>query len=132
MSHIKNLNPLEAWDLLQQTENAVLLDVRDPLEFLLVGHPAGAVNVPWKFAPEWKPNLNFVEQVKTCVPDREGAIFLLCRSGQRSLDAAQVLSEEGYKHLINIDEGFEGSLNENKQRGKQGGWRFHNLPWEQS
>jgi len=57
---------------------------------------------------------------------------LLCRSGQRSLDAAKALENAGYQHLINIVDGFEGSLDANKHRGNLGGWRFVGLPWEQS
>jgi hypothetical protein len=30
-----------------------------------------------------------------------------------------------------VDEGFEGDLDDNHQRGNTGGWRFHGLPWEQ-
>jgi hypothetical protein len=28
-------------------------------------------------------------------------------------------------------EGFEGELDEQQQRGRRGGWRFHQLPWIQ-
>lgn len=132
MSTIQNLNPAEAWKLMQHTPEAVLLDVRDPMEFLLVGHPVGAINITWKFAPDWRPNTQFVAQVRERVPHSETTVFLICRSGQRSLDAAKALHDAGYSDLINIDEGFEGALDANKQRGKTGGWRFNALPWEQT
>ncbi len=132
MPNIQNMSPPQAWQLLQQTQNAILVDVRDPVEFSMVGHPPGAINIPWKFAPDWRPNPDFLEQIRTTIPDANTPLFMLCRSGQRSRDAAQRLWEQGYTHLVNIDEGFEGALDGKQQRGNLNGWRFHHLPWEQN
>jgi rhodanese-related sulfurtransferase len=129
---IENLDPLQAWDLLQQNSDAVMVDVRTKVEHLFVGHPPGAIHIAWKEYPEWQINSKFVAEVKKEVPDLNAPILLLCRSGQRSLDAAKVLEEAGYQLLINIVSGFEGSLDENKHRGNLDGWRSHGLPWEQS
>ncbi|MGZ8215911.1 rhodanese-like domain-containing protein [Methylomagnum sp.] len=117
---------------LRTQPSAVLVDVRDPVEFSFVGHPVGAVNIPWKFAPDMRPNPEFVEQVRRVAPDAGTPVFLLCRSGQRSLDAANALAAAGYKNLVNIEAGFEGPLDGEKHRGTVGGWRFHGLPWKQS
>jgi len=38
----------------------------------------------------------------------------------------------GYRLLVNIIDGFEGPLDHHSQRGNLGGWRFQNLPWQQS
>jgi rhodanese-related sulfurtransferase len=132
MNEIKRLSPQEVWDALQADKKAVLLDVRASLEYGFVGHPVGAVHVPWKEWPTWQVNPAFIDTVRQLVPDPSTAIFVLCRSGQRSLDAAKALQEAGYRNLNNIEEGFEGPLNEDKHRGSLGGWRFHGLPWEQS
>lgn len=132
MSTIKSLNPRQAFEALQANPSAVLLDVRDRIEFAYVGHPVGAVNIPWKDAPDWKPNPNFVDEVRQRIASYDAPVYLLCRSGQRSLDAAKALARAGYHDLTNIEEGFEGPLDENKHRGSLGGWRFHRLPWEQS
>ena len=129
---IENLDPRQSWDLLQQKADAVLVDVRTKMEHTFVGHPPGAIHIPWKEAPDWQLNPDFVADVKKAVPNREAPVLLLCRSGQRSLDAAKALEEAGFRHLINIVDGFEGPLDENKHRGNKGGWRFHDLPWEQS
>ncbi|QSA96596.1 rhodanese-like domain-containing protein [Methylococcus sp. EFPC2] len=132
MSLIKTLNPKQAYDAVRAQPNAVLLDVRDRIEFAFVGHPKGAVNIPWKDAPDWKPNPNFVDEVRQRIANPDTPIFLLCRSGQRSLDAAKALATAGYLDLSNIDEGFEGPLDADKHRGTLGGWRFYGLPWEQN
>lgn len=128
---IKNLTPQQCWDLLQQNPSAVMVDVRTKMEHDYVGHPPGCVHIPWKEAPSWALNANFVSSVENLVKDKTAPILLLCRSGQRSLAAAQALESAGFSHLINIVDGFEGALDANKQRGKLGGWRFCGLPWEQ-
>jgi rhodanese-related sulfurtransferase len=132
MTAIQRLMPTEAYELIKASEGAILLDVRDPVEFSFVGHPVGAINIPWKFAPDMRGNPDFVQQVSQIAPSHKTPIFLICRSGQRSLAAASVLAESGYGQLANIEEGFEGGLDENKHRGHQGGWRYHGLPWVQN
>jgi rhodanese-related sulfurtransferase len=129
---IDNLTPQQAWELLQQNASAVLVDVRTQMEHAYVGHPIGAVHVPWKEAPGWQINSAFVDDVKKLVPSHDAPILLLCRSGQRSLSAAKALEDAGYKRLINIIDGFEGSLDLQNHRGNLGGWRYCGLPWQQS
>ena len=132
MPQIKSLTPKKAWTYLSTNSAAVLLDVRDRMEYSYVGHPKGAINIPWKELPDWKANALFVDEVRQRIPSHETPVFLLCRSGQRSLDAAKALAGVGYKDLTNVEEGFEGPLDVTKHRGTLGGWRFHALPWEQS
>ncbi|KJV06983.1 rhodanese-like domain-containing protein [Methylocucumis oryzae] len=129
---IENLEPQQAFELLQHHEKAVLIDVRTKIEHDFVGRPPNAVHIPWKEAPDWQLNPNFVSEVTKQVPDKNAPVLLLCRSGQRSLEAAQALEQAGYQRLINIVGGFEGPLDHNKQRGQLGGWRFAGLPWLQS
>lgn len=129
---IENLEPLQAWDLLQQNNHAVLIDVRTKVEHAFVGHPIGAMHIAWKEAPDWQLNPNFVTDVIQAVPDRRAPVLLLCRSGQRSLEAAKALELAGYERLINIDGGFEGPLDKDNHRGHLGGWRLHGLPWQQT
>ena len=129
---IENLTPQQSWELMQETPGAVMIDVRTTIEHGFVGHPVGAVLVPWKDAPDWQLNADFIEQVKQAVSDVASPVLLLCRSGKRSLEAADVLQQAGFKHLVNILDGFEGDLDKNKQRGNLSGWRFCQLPWEQS
>ena len=129
---IENLEPKQAWALLQSNPNAVLVDVRTAIEHSFVGHPPKAVHIAWKEFPGMQLNPQFIEQVHAAVPDKSAPVLLLCRSGVRSVDAAKALEADGYQHLVNILEGFEGNLDEHKHRGNLGGWRFHNLPWEQS
>jgi rhodanese-related sulfurtransferase len=128
---IENLSPQQSWELLHQNTSAVLVDVRTLMEHVYVGHPIGAVHIPWKEAPGWEINTNFVADVQKLVANLDAPVLLLCRSGQRSLSAAQALENAGYRHLVNIVDGFEGPLDADKHRNSMGGWRFCDLPWEQ-
>lgn len=131
MSIIQRLPPQDAYKAMRATSEALLIDVRDPVEYVFVGHPLQAINIPWAFAPDMRPNPDFVKQVQAIAPSLETALFLLCRSGQRSYLAAKTLEAQGYQQIINIEDGFEGSLDDMKQRSTVNGWRFHGLPWEQ-
>lgn len=128
---IEQIDPAAAWQFILDHPDHVLLDVRDPIEFAMVGHPPGASNVPWKFAPTWRINPDFLEGVKQLAPDGATPILLLCRSGQRSQEAAEQLASGGYSKLYNIVEGFEGPLDDSRHRSSKGGWRYRGLPWEQ-
>lgn len=137
-TEVKSLTPQQAWDLLQAHPNAVLIDVRSEMEFLFVGHPTGAVHVPWIDEPTWKINPNFVTEVRKVIlggisQEKGGSvpILLICRSGKRSLEAGETLIRDGLTEIYNITEGFEGELDNEHHRSSIGGWRFAGLPWEQ-
>ena len=131
---LKTLSPKEAYKLLQEHPNAVLIDVRSHMEYLFVGHPAGAIHIPWIDEPDWKQNPHFLTQVRqTMLGGASGAapVVLICRSGVRSLEAGKALIEAGVKDVYNVAEGFEGQMDEKHHRSSLGGWRYHGLPWEQ-
>ena len=48
-----------------------------------------------------------------------------------SKEAGHKLLEAGIANVYHIDEGFEGELDDQHHRSSTGGWRYHNLPWEQ-
>ena len=135
MSAIAELDPQAAHELLASEPEARLIDVRSRVEFEFVGHPIGAVHVPWKEFPDWSENPAFVDEVKTTLGDALTAdtpLLLICRSGARSMSAARALADAGFTRLYNVAEGFEGDLDDNKHRGNINGWRQRDLPWEQS
>jgi len=132
MSNIKELAPRDAWNAMQAASRHLFLDVRDGVEYAMVGHPVGAINIPWKIAPDWRPNPDFISEIKLRGISSDMPVFLLCRSGQRSLEAAKALASAGFQDVTNITDGFEGGLDAEKHRSRVSGWRFHGLPWEQS
>jgi rhodanese-related sulfurtransferase len=138
MPVIPELRPDEAAKLLHEHPAAVLLDVRSTMEYQYVGHPLGALHIPWSEPPDWRVDTQFVNKVRQqletqpCpVPVEQAVILTLCRSGARSRAAATVLAEQGFTHVYNIAEGFEGDRDANNHRSSINGWRFRGLPWEQ-
>lgn len=117
-----------AWQWLQAGE-AVLVDVRTDAEREWVGKVPGAIAVAWKQWPGMAANASFDEQLRAAVPEGK-KVVLLCRSGVRSVAAAQRATGLGIE-AYNILEGFEGDVNASGQRGQLGGWRKRGLPWHQ-
>ena len=84
-------------------------------------------------------NPNFAAEVRKLIlggldHDSRGhnvPILLICRSGKRSLEAGNLLLNEGFHDVYNIEDGFEGELDENHHRSTLAGWRFAGLPWSQ-
>ena len=138
-NELHDISPKSASQMLHDDPRAILIDIRSTMEYLFVGHPVGAVHLPWIDEPDWEINPHFVAEVRKlmlggAVCDTEegcAPIVLICRSGKRSQEAGKVLLAAGLSNIYHIDEGFEGELNDLHQRSSVGGWRFHGLPWEQ-
>lgn len=137
---MKELKPPAANALLEKRPEAVLIDVRSTMEYDYVGHPLNALHIPIKEPPGWETDDSFADKVKTALSKakssseviEETPVLLLCRSGKRSELAANVLIDAGFNEVYNVLEGFEGDRDDNGHRNTLNGWRFHNLPWEQS
>jgi rhodanese-related sulfurtransferase len=129
-----DITPKEAFKRLQTDPTAVVLDVRTQPEWLFVGVPAidRLVRVPWQMFPAGEINPNFVEMVKQAGITPDAQVLCLCRSGQRSAQAAEALTEAGFENCYNIAEGFEGNRDREGHRGTIGGWKVAGLPWVQS
>ncbi len=130
---MQHFDPLAAHAYLQARPEAVLVDCRTEIEFLYVGHPVGAEHVAWQEVPDWEIDPAFSNKVKELVGgDLTRPVLLICRSGQRSVNAGEALEATGFASVFNVTEGFEGPLDDQFHRGAMGGWRFHGLPWQQS
>ncbi len=134
-----DISAKQAYEMLAENPKGLLVDIRSSMEYLFVGHPVGAVHIPWIDEPDWDINPHFTAEVRklllggaVCDED-EGCVpvILICRSGKRSKQAGNKLLEDGLKNIYHIDEGFEGELDANHHRSSVGGWRFSGLPWEQ-
>ena len=75
----------------QQTAGAVLVDVRTPEEYR-DGHVPGSINVP----------LQQIEDIELEVAEENTPLYVYCRSGARSRQAAALLKEMGYEDVHNI------------------------------
>lgn len=136
--------PQEAWDLLKNSASAVLVDVRSKAEWSFVGKPDlsdlghSVVFVEWASFPGMSANDRFVDEVESHLGGTTPSCMLfLCRSGVRSLGAAEAMAQAFEKKghavpCISVAEGFEGDLDAHKHRGGLGGWKARGLPWVQS
>ncbi|MCU1530769.1 MAG: Rhodanese domain protein [Arthrobacter sp.] len=133
MSYAGDLSPLEAWTKLEA--GAVLVDVRTEGEWAQIGIPNTAsanegrtdpLFIQWTFAGGI-PNPQFVEQLKQQVPeDTAVELVFLCRSGVRSVAAANAATAAGYTSY-NVLEGFEGEPDRFGARTVNG-WKNRGLP----
>jgi rhodanese-related sulfurtransferase len=125
---INQVEPRQAYDILQRDPDAVYVDVRTEEEFAQ-GHPAGAINIPVVFlkpgaAPQ--PNDSFLDVAqKVLSPDKK--LVVGCMAGGRSQRACEILEQAGYSDLTNVRGGFGGA------RDASGaiiipGWRDAGLP----
>lgn len=106
MANIKRVSPAEAKQLMD--EGYVYLDVRSEPEFA-AGHPAGAHNVPIMHAGPrgMTPNPDFLPVVEALYA-RDARLVVGCRSGQRSMRAAEMMIAAGYTGLVDQRAGFDG------------------------
>ena len=127
------VRPSVAWTLVQ-SGRAVLVDVRSAEERKFVGHVPASQHVPWATGTALTRNPRFVRELEAKLAKEggtEAVVLLLCRSGKRSVLAAEAAAAAGFRHVFNVLEGFEGELDALQHRGGSDGWRFHQLPWVQ-
>ena len=137
MSYAGDITPEEAWKLLTDDPDAVLVDCRTDAEWRFVGVAdlssldREVVYVEWT-SSDGKHSDGFVDDLLAAgVTPGERPVVFLCRSGNRSIGAAEAATEAGIAPSYNILDGFEGNLDENKHRGGTG-WKAVGLPWRQS
>jgi rhodanese-related sulfurtransferase len=117
-----NVTPEEAWYLFAHGE-ALLIDVRTAEELKTVGYVPDSQHVAWATGATMERNPRFVRELESKT-GRLDVILFLCRSGRRSVAAAEAVSRLGFKNVFNVTEGFEG------EQGQENGWRAHGLPWK--
>ncbi len=86
-----NVGPEELYQAVER--GAVIVDVRTPQEFA-GGHVPGAINLPVEAIAQWGDTL-----------PKDKPVYLYCRSGNRSRQAAEYLKRKGYTNLYNLEGG---------------------------
>jgi rhodanese-related sulfurtransferase len=134
---VEDVSPQASWDALRQDPDAMLVDVRTDAEWTFVGVPdlgaAGKqpVLIPWQLYPSMQVNGAFVESLRRAGATPLSKLYFICRSGARSLAAAQAAQAAGFPHAYNVADGFEGPPDPAGHRGNTGGWKAEGLPWRQ-
>lgn len=130
--------------MLNDDPQAVLVDCRTDAEWRFVGVPdltglgRDVIYVEWN-RTDGNRNEGFVNDLVAAGVEpavgsdasRGRPVVFLCRSGNRSIGAAEAATEAGIAPSYNILDGFEGDLDTNKHRGATG-WKAVGLPWKQS
>jgi rhodanese-related sulfurtransferase len=150
------VSPEEAYEMWKDNPDKVtILDVRTPEEYVIVGHPLMARNIPFVF-PKFKrpadsaaqaarkpgappvgftmqPNPNFIAEVKKVLSPTD-TILVLCGSGGRAAMAVNALAKAGFTKVYNIVNGFLGEMvndreSPNFSQNLDNGWDDLGLPW---
>lgn len=128
--------------------NTLFVDVRTPAELVFVGvADLIDINIPFNLntfsAWDEKKNsyaasqnssflIKMEEALEKAALNKESNIILMCRSGDRSAAAANLMYKAGYKNVYSVVDGFEGDLaklGENAGKRKVNGWKNSDLPW---
>jgi len=119
-----DISPADAWHLFEY-KDALLIDVRTVEERESVGYVPGSLHVAWAIGNPMEKNPRFVRELESKAGKLDVILFL-CRSGKRSVAAAETVSRLGFKNVFNVTEGFEG------ESSLKNGWINRNLPWVKS
>lgn len=134
--------------LTAKNSKVLFIDVRTAAEAQYVGTtPLMDANVPFKIGPtntfdEKKgvlaldPNPNFVAQIEARLTAKSltkaDPVVLMCRSGDRSAAAANMLADAGFTSVYSVVDGFEGDIaKDGPTAGLRtvNGWKNKNQPW---
>jgi rhodanese-related sulfurtransferase len=100
---LHNVTELMPWDLeevMQASSGIVLLDIREPYEFEAM-HIAGSINVP-RGILESACEYDYEETEPMLAEARHQDIFVICRSGLRSVLAADFSAREHLPYVESI------------------------------
>ena len=137
------LSPVGAHRALKANPEILFVDVRDPIEIMFVGHPAGLDKIiPIRIAThevsksggsyKMRSNDSFIRDFEKLLAEKgkraSDPLFVTCRSGGRSAAAVRRLISAGFANVWNLTEGFEGDRTPDGFRAVNG-WRNAGLPW---
>lgn len=88
----RGISPLLAVAKMNADENIVIIDVRDPPDFV-ISHIEQATNLP-------------LDKVTTLSADKDKPVLIVCQNGTRSASAAKQLTKEGFSQLFVITGGM--------------------------
>lgn len=103
---VKELMPWDLEESLEQGRKPLLLDIREPDEFSAM-HIPGSINVP-RGVLEAACDYDFDETEPQLVTARDRDIIVICRSGNRSVLAAETLGMLGYSKVKSLNTGVRG------------------------
>ena len=90
-----DLLPAQLAEKLKQNQHLLIVDVRGPMEYHT--YNIGGINVP----------LNQLQQADADLPfSLTDELIVVCSAGRRSITAAALLKQLGYRHIFNLKGGL--------------------------
>jgi rhodanese-related sulfurtransferase len=131
-----------AWNGLSGSAEAALIDVRSKAEWVYVGVPVVSSIGKKTLLIEWDDFAtgaivpDFLGRLNSALAENgikdDALLYFICRSGNRSRNAAIAATAAGHANCFNIEFGFEGRLDAERHRNTPGSWKAEGLPWVQS
>jgi len=106
---LERVDEIFPWDLegmLEQDDKPLLIDVREPKEFEAM-HIINSINVP-RGILETACEYDFDDTLPELVEARKKDVVVICRSGNRSIFAADVMQQMGYEKVVSLKTGLRG------------------------
>ncbi len=142
----------QAYDYtMKNMDKTLFVDIRTPSELNYLGATTVMDKlVPWVFMDTsgWnskkhrykrRPNKNFVADMDAALKKKgltkNDVVILICRSGDRSAAAVNLLAKNGYTKAYTVVHGYEGDkAKTGKHKGKRvvNGWKNSGMPWTYS
>lgn len=105
----KTVSEVMPWDLmalLEKSPELLIIDVREPNEFMAM-HIENSIHIP-RGLLEAACEFGYEETHPAVANARDQHIVVVCRSGNRSLLAAQSMQLLGYKNVVSLQTGLRG------------------------
>jgi rhodanese-related sulfurtransferase len=106
LTRVTEIQPWDLSRLLAAGRTPVLVDVREPAEFVAL-HIPGALNVP-RGVLEQSCEWDFDETEPLLAAGHDLEIVVICRSGYRSALVADVMQQMGYARVLSLKTGMRG------------------------
>jgi len=145
------ISPEQAYTMIQTDDDAFLVDVRTPEEWMFVGYsPLAKIMLPSvmfdyskmdtvqnkpRYLPAPNPNwmADFEARLMDLDATQDSKFIIMCRSAsERAAPMARLLDQYGYKNVYLLLGGFEGgTLKEGDKKGFRlvNGWKNSGMPW---
>jgi rhodanese-related sulfurtransferase len=106
INEVKEIYPWDLDEKLNNNEDILLLDIREPYEYEIV-RVKDSINVA-RGILESACEYNYAETVPELVEARDKEVVVICRSGNRSVLAAYTMQLMGYQNVSSLKTGVNG------------------------
>ncbi|MFA5530650.1 MAG: rhodanese-like domain-containing protein [Thiohalomonadaceae bacterium] len=106
LTRVREIMPWDLTERLEQNPGIILLDVREPAEFQAM-HIPGSINVP-RGILESSCDWDYDDTIPELAAGHEREVVVICRSGNRSVLAADVMQQMGFTNVVSLKTGVRG------------------------